>query len=185
MINLLPEEIREGITYGKKNQVIVSYMMLEVILGILLVLSFLLTTYFLKSNNSFFLSEREKSQLVIDSYDELFAEAKSLEGRIQSAAQIKQSYSYWSKFNIALNRLTPASVFLGTVEKQESLIKISGYAQSKKDAVFYLDLLKVSNMFSSVDVDSVKEVDNPADPASEIKVQNFNFLLKLQEGALK
>lgn len=185
MINLLSEDIREGISYSKKNHAIVSYLMLEVILGVLLVLSFLIAAYFLKSNNSFFLSERGKSQVVIDSYGELFSEAKSLEGRIQSAAQIKKGYNYWSKFNIALNRLTPASVFLGTVEKQESLIKISGYAQSKKDAVSYLDLLKASNLFGSVDVDSIKEVDNPANPTSEIKVQNFNFLLKLKEGALK
>ncbi len=185
MINFLPEQIREGLIYSKRNRRIVNYLGFQITLALLILLSFLIANFYLASNNQFFITQKEKSQQVIDSYGDLLHDAKKLEERISSIEKIKKDYDYWTKFNYALDYLTPESVFLGTVEKQDSVIKMSGYARTKKDAVDFLDLLKVSKLFSSTNVESIKTVDHPSNPNSGVKVENFNFTLRLTEGALR
>ena len=177
-INLLPEAIRENIAYSKNNRKVLGYVKILIIIGILVTASFGVLYTALAINNVFFLKSIRQSDIAISKYQDALEEAKGLEARIASIGKIKKDYKYWSKFNYAIEKSTPTGVYLSGVKLEDQnaavtdksgpkdmkiLVKVSGYAATKNDVGLLRDSLAKKEGFKTVNVESVKEEDDPTD----------------------
>ncbi len=180
-INLLPEELRENITFSKKNRKLLKIVKAGVILCGLLLISLVFCGVFLESSNRFFLASISESEKTISGYQPVVDEAKSLKDKVKIVQKIKGSYQYWSKFDYILSKNTPAGMYLSTLETQSGQLKITGFSKSKNDVGMFRDALEKSDAFSNVSVDSIKEVSDPGNQAST--VNNFVMSMKIEKNA--
>lgn len=180
-INLLPEELRENITFSKKNRKLLKTVKAVVIICLLVVVSLVICGVFLFGSNQFFLNNISESEKTISSYQPVVDEAKVLKDKVKSVQKIKGSYKYWTKFNYILGKNTPAGVYLATLNTQSDKITITGYAKTKNDVGIFRDALEKSGDFSEVNIDSIKETGNPA--AQGTNVNSFSMNMKIGRDA--
>lgn len=180
-INLLPEDLRENITFSKKNRKLVKTVKAVVVLCSLLLVSLIICGVFLFGSNSFFLSSISESEKTISNYQPIVDKAKLLKDKVKSAQKIKENYKYWSKFDYILGKNTPAGVYLATLNTQSDKITITGYTKTKNDVGIFRDALEKSGAFSSVNIDSIKETGDPVTQGAN--ANSFSMNMKIEKEA--
>lgn len=192
-INLLPEDIREDISYSKKNLKVLKYIRIILVLCILLLSSFVLLYVFLLSNNKFFLGNIKESEGSLAKYQDVFTDAQKLQGRINSIEKIKKDYNYWSKLNYIFSKTVPEGIYLTSVEFEDksmttvgngnkgtptknNKIIVNGRAKTKEDIGVFRDGLSSQSGFEMVNIESVKEDDQATSSAKNSFI--LSFILK-------
>ncbi len=156
-INLLPEDIRENISYSRKNSHLIRHIKLISILSLLIVISFVLCAVFLKEDNSFFQDKIDASQTVINSYNPVVQKAQKLNQVASSIEKIKNNYQYWSKFDAYLGATVPEGIYLDTIEENQDMMKVTGFAKTKNDIGIFRDALEKTGVFKNVNLKNITE----------------------------
>ncbi|MEK7447272.1 MAG: PilN domain-containing protein, partial [Patescibacteria group bacterium] len=172
-VNLLPEEIRENISYSKKNIKTLAYVRMLIIFAALLISAFGVCFGFLLISNNYYLKSIKETETVIAGYKDNLNEAKTLQEKIKTIDKIKKDYKYWSKINYALSRVTPEGLYItdfvveekskaaaaNTQQDQNTKenIKITGVAKDKEVVGIFRDSLESLEGLSQVTVVSIKQ----------------------------
>lgn len=180
-INLLPEDLKENISFSRKNKTTLRYLKVVVLLCLFALVAFLICGASLLNSNRFFLKEIDESSTVIDNYRPIVEEKKKIEDKAKSIDKIRLGYKYFTKFDLYLEKNTPEGIYLSTVETQNDTLKISGYAKVKNDIGLFRDALEDTDAFSNVNIDSIKETDDPVKQGTTVNI--FTMNTKLENGA--
>jgi len=180
-INLLPEDIRENIDFSRKNKKLIGHGKIVILLCFFTIVSFVICGAFLINSNQFFSKEISESSHIIDGYKPVIEQKKMVEENTKSIGKIRSGYEYFTKFNYILNQNTPEGVYLGTLETQDNTLKITGYAKAKNDIGIFRDALENADAFSNVNIESIKETDDPSNQA--VTVNSFVIDANLESSA--
>lgn len=159
-----------------------------IILCIFTLASFVICWIALINSNNFFLNEVKESDMVINDYKPVIEQQKKIENKLNSVEKIKANYKYWTKFNMYLYENVPKGIYLSFVNTTDDIVNIDGYAMTKNDIGLFRDAIENTDAFSQVNIESIKETDDPTQEGRTVNL--FNIKAKLQteatsKGAMK
>ncbi len=181
-INLLPQELKEGIYYSRKNIKAIRRLWLVLVFLLILVLVFFALYRLLSTDLSSVKKEVAYEEENIKSYGDLEKEAKKLSERLEIIGKIEDNYPYFSKILTEITSLMPPNSNLTSIEvfkDNTQRAKITGLADTKRAVAIFREALENSPHFSYVDIETI------VFDRDRTQKEKFTIFLTIEKDGLK
>lgn len=183
-LNLLPPELKENIEYAKKNGELqqLSLKMLAVfvvVVGVMIVVGSVV--YFGEIGAA---EELEVAKKQLAAWNNTEKDAKDFASRLALISKLKSEDINWPNIFTEMSKSTPPNIRLASYDftnNAKNRVSITGFALSSTDIGKYKELLASSEMFNYVDIESISEGNDPADPKVKALLFKISLNLDLQE----
>lgn len=160
MINLLPTDIKEQITYAKRNAVVVRYLWLAFIVFLGLAVIFAGSNWYLGHRISEADQHTKEKQSQLQGFSSLQSKVKLANQRISSLHNLQTNQAKMSAVLKELAAHTPSGALITNISltgDDSKPVGIVATANSLNDAVALRDALAASPRVSDVDIASVSQ----------------------------
>lgn len=183
MINLLPPEYKESISFGRLNTRTLHYLLLTgaTVIGLVAILIFGLI---LASREERLLKDlAEDKQASLSQYSTDLAQAKALAGRIDTIAALLARETAFSKLLPGIGSVVPAGTTISGLEldtTDANALSINGESNNQEGpGVFRENLANTSDLFARADIVSITLVENENGPDT----YSFQIDVQFAQGA--
>jgi Tfp pilus assembly protein PilN len=183
-LNLLPPEIKEEISYSKKNAKIYTAL-IEFLGGFLILAIFIGTVWFVSfSTKRVLVFSKAVAEKQAAAWGDAEKDAKDFSDRLLLVERINKDKINWKIFFEEISKSTPSNVKLTSydvITSNKSRVNFSGFASSSTDVSRFRELISKSGIFEFVDIESMSSATDPADSTRRGLTFKVTAGLKLSE----
>jgi Tfp pilus assembly protein PilN len=159
MINLLPPDLKEQITYAKFNKIVVHYVRLTVVIAIVLAAIMVGSFYYLNLEVAAAQSNVTAKQQTIAQYKStILPKATDASNRLNAIAYVQETQTHFSKLISDLSLVIPQGVALNTMSltgNAAAPVQISVDSQTYDEVLALKNALLTSPRVQAVDITSI------------------------------
>lgn len=162
MINLLPPDIKEEITYSKYNAIVVRYLVIVLGVAALLAGALIGAQFYLGQKTSASTNRLIDTQSKMSQYSSVQKQAKELNARITSIQTIQNSQTRFSELLSNLAAATPQGVALTGIaltNDKTKPVRVQAQAVDYRSALAFRDSIVNSPAFTAADAESITQGD--------------------------
>lgn len=176
MINLLPTEVKQQITYKKRNSLLVKYIIASTAVVAMVALVMLAGGYFLQTEQQQLQSEIERKQKQLGDLSLQAEQARVLSNQVDTIAHLLEQEVKFSKLLPAIAGLIPNGAELTNLNLNEEIdepLLLVANVDSQTTAAVLRENIESSDLFNSADIQSISPSGTANEKTVNIQVQ-FN-----------
>jgi Tfp pilus assembly protein PilN len=159
MINLVPDDTRQELRYGRHNLIILRYFLALLIIAAAIAATFMVGILALNRESDRINSKLEQQNAQLTAYSEVLSEAKSLSDTIKTIEALLNREVKFSQLLTDIAALVPAGASLDgiSLSSEEDTLNLTATIATQELAAVFQKNLASSELFAVADISAINK----------------------------
>ncbi|HSX41466.1 MAG TPA: PilN domain-containing protein [Candidatus Saccharimonadales bacterium] len=162
MINLLPPEAKKQIRFGRRNGILVRYLIIAAAVVVTLTVEFVGAQLYLNQQIKTAQDEAASKNLALSKYKGLEKDVQAVNSRVTSVEKIQSTQAKFSLLLSDLAEATPKGVAITSISltgDDKKPVRVTATAADYATALSFRDSIAKSPRISAADIESIQQTD--------------------------